>query len=100
MDSLKQRFYKSKEWRYLRAVIIERDKWICQYCGEYILDIPEVDHEIELTAENYTDPAISLNPDLLKTMHHHCHDIRHNRFGGKIKHTIVNDDLSIDYSRR
>jgi 5-methylcytosine-specific restriction endonuclease McrA len=96
----KQRFYKSKPWRLMRAFIIDRDKGVCQKCGELIIGIPEVDHEIELTRENYQDPAISLNPELLRTMHHECHDERHSRFGGITKETIVDDDLNIDYARR
>lgn len=94
------KFLNSKNWKQLRLKIIARDKYKCAECGEVIGDIPEVHHTIELTEDNYTDPMISLNHTLLETLHHECHDLRHNRFGQKKKDTIVNNELEIDYERR
>lgn len=84
----------------MRAFVIDRDNAVCRHCGEFVLDVPEVHHTVELTEENYQDPAVSLNPDLLITLHHSCHDVIHERLKQELKKTIVNDDLSIDYSKR
>jgi len=80
--------------------IIDRDKHTCRLCGELIIGTPEVHHTVPLTEKNYTDPNISLNPDLLITTHHECHDLEHERFGHTAKETIVDNLLNIDYSRR
>jgi len=101
MSWWKRRFYNSVLWRQVRALVIERDMGICRYCGEYIVDgPPEVHHVVELTEQNYADPEISLNPELLETLHHECHDARHGRFGKGVKETIVDDELNVDYLRR
>lgn len=96
----KRKFYNSKQWKAIRQVIIQRDKGICFFCGKLILTSPEVDHEIELTKDNWMKPEISLNPKLLRLAHHKCHNERHHRFGVYKKETIVNDELDIDYERR
>lgn len=94
------KFYNSKEWKRMRAYIIQRDKGICFFCGKLILGTPEVDHKIELTKDNWYKPEISLNPVLLRSAHHKCHNRRHHRFGEQKKESIVNDELEIDYGRR
>ena len=100
MRTWKQKFYQSKVWRRLRLEIIRRDEYKCRICGELIIGTPEVHHTIPLTEKNCTNPSISLNPELLITTHHECHDMEHSRFGHEVKETIVNDTLNIDYSRR
>ena len=96
----KSKFYNSKDWKKMRQMIIQRDKGICFFCGKLILESPEVDHEIELTKDNWFLPEISLNPELLRLAHKKCHNRRHKRFGTYEKDTIVNDELEIDYERR
>lgn len=83
----------------MRAFIIRRDEGVCQICQELVIDSPEVHHIIELTADNYMNPEISLNPELLITTHKECHNKKHNRFC-LLKNIIVDDNLNIDYSRR
>lgn len=100
MQAWARKFYNSKEWQEVRSLVLRRDNHTCQECGEVIIDMPHVHHKIELTEDNFTDPSISLNPDLLETLHHDCHDVQHGRFGARIKETIVGDDLNIDYTRR
>lgn len=100
MKEWERRFYKSKEWRYVRLFVINRDESICKLCGEFVLDSPVVHHKVCLTEQNYSNPDISLNPALLETLHHDCHNVRHGRFGGEEKETIVDDALNVDYSRR
>lgn len=100
MDKWRRKFLKSKQWRQMRAFVINRDNGTCLHCGGIIFGSPEVHHKIELTQHNFSDPAISLNPDLLETLHHECHDYKHGRFGSRQKESIVDDDLNIDYERR
>ena len=63
-------FYRSKQWRDLRKQILRRDLYTCEDCGGRAT---EVHHEIELTPQNISDPAISLNPKLLHSLCHDCH---------------------------
>ena len=100
MTDWARRFYKSDPWLAVRAFVIARDKYVCQLCKGVIIGSPHVHHIIELTEENHTNPEISLNPELLETLHHDCHDERHGRFGHRPKETIVGADLNIDYKRR
>ena len=55
-------------------------------------------HKEELSEDNYTNYDIAFGLDNLVACHPDCHDQHHLRFG--YKGTIVNDDLSIDYSKR
>lgn len=63
-------FYHSAEWKRLRRQILRRDLFTCEECGQRAT---EVHHEIELTPDNISDPAISLNPKLLHSLCHDCH---------------------------
>ena len=63
-------FYKSRQWRDLRAAVLRRDLFTCEGCGGRAT---EVHHEIELTPENITDPAVALNGALLHSLCHDCH---------------------------
>jgi hypothetical protein len=69
-------------------------------CGRVIIDSPHVHHVVELGEHNYLNAEISLNPDLLETLHFECHEKRHGRFGAVEKTVIVDDELNIDYSKR
>lgn len=96
--SQRKKFYKTKEWKQIRQYVLDRDKAICFFCGKIITSRATVHHKQELNENNYTDWNIALNPDNLVSCHADCHNIHHKRFG--YKQTIVNDDLSIDYSQR
>jgi 5-methylcytosine-specific restriction endonuclease McrA len=97
MQSWKREVYKSKEWQRVRSLVIQRDGGVCQICHKLITGRADVDHIIQLTARNYTDPAIAFNPDNLRTLHADCHNRRHGRF---MKESIVDSNLEVDYSRR
>ena len=92
------KLYKTKLWKETRKAVIERDKGICFFCGKLITKRATVHHKEELDETNYTDFDIAFNMDNLVACHSYCHDEHHHRFG--YKDTIVNDDLTIDYSRR
>ena len=93
-----KKLYKTTEWKKVRQYVIDRDRSICYFCHKVIVKKATVHHKEELNENNYTDWNIALNPDNLVACHSDCHNIHHKRFG--YKDSIVNDDLSIDYTRR
>jgi 5-methylcytosine-specific restriction endonuclease McrA len=90
--------YKTKLWEETRKAVIARDKGICFFCGKLISKRATVHHKEELNEDNYTDFDVAFNMDNLVVCHAECHNEHHERFG--YKHSIVKDDLTIDYSRR
>lgn len=94
----RKKIYKTKLWQEIRAAVLFRDKSICYFCGKVIAKRATVHHLEELNEDNYTDWNIAYNMDNLVACHSYCHDWHHKRFG--YKDSIVNDDLSIDYSKR
>ena len=90
--------YKTRLWKETRKAVIERDRAICHFCGKIITHRPTVHHLQELDEHNFRDFDIAFNMDNLVACHNYCHDEYHQRFG--YKETIVNNDLTIDYSRR
>lgn len=114
-------FYKSDEWYKLTQQIKnervnKNDEIICAHCGMPIVRSYDCicHHTIYLTEENVNDYAISLNPDLIQTVHHKCHNEIHEKLGyvqkeiylvygpplaGKtswVKHAMGTGDLIID----
>ena len=78
-----QNFYASEKWQKFRAVTIVERGLKCEHCGKIVVRARELilHHIKELTPENVTDVAISLNPDNVMVVHHDCHNKIHNRFG-------------------
>ena len=81
-------FYKSSDWQKLLAVLkMERvdpdGQLICWHCGKPITKSYDAigHHTIFLTEENVNDAMISLNPELIRFVHHRCHNLIHNKFG-------------------
>lgn len=68
------KFYKSKEWKKARQLVLIRDKFLCQHCGQ---PATEVHHKKHLTEQNVYDPTISLNPDNLVSLCWNCHRKEH-----------------------
>lgn len=93
-----KKIYKTKLWKQIRLDVIARDRSICYFCGKLVGKRATVHHLEELNEENYMDWDVAFNMDNLVCCHADCHDLWHERFG--YKHTIVNNDLSIDYSKR
>lgn len=60
---------------------------ICAECGKPILNASECigHHKIELTLQNVNDYNVSLNPLNIDLVHLKCHNVIHNRFGGRVK---------------
>lgn len=95
---MKEKVYKTTRWKKIRQAVIDRDKDICYFCHRLILKRRTIHHLQELNEENWNDEEIAYNLDNLVECHSDCHDIHHQRFG--YKESIVNTDLSIDYSKR
>ncbi|TLG72060.1 HNH endonuclease [Culicoidibacter larvae] len=74
----KLKFYKSKAWKQLRLVALERDNNECQQCkanGVYH-KAEDVDHVKEI--ENY--PQLALDINNLRCLCKRCHNAKHDRF--------------------
>ena len=69
-------FYRSKQWRKIRAYIFKKYYGICQDCGK---PGQEVHHIIFLTPSNINDPSIALGEDNLILLCKGCHSARHNK---------------------
>ena len=70
-------FYKSRKWEKCKNSFIDRriniDGGLCEECHEnpgYI-----VHHKILLTADNISNPEVSLNHELLEYVCKSCHDL-------------------------
>lgn len=71
-----KKFYHSKEWKRIRAIIFDRDKGLCQKClKEKDDEVPgdEVHHLIWLRPTNINNPDITLNADNLVLLCRDCH---------------------------
>lgn len=90
--------YKTKRWKELRQVIIDRDKGICFFCGQLVLKRLTIHHIEELNESNWRDEEVAYNPENLVLCHADCHDMHHKRFG--YKESIVDANLNIDYDKR
>ncbi len=74
MREFAREFYLSKEWRRVRAYIMERDAGLCVRCGR---PGEIVHHKEHLTPENIGDPAIALGEDNLELLCRDCHGLEH-----------------------
>lgn len=88
-------FYTGREWAKFRdALMFERTKddgtLYCEHCGNAITDKYDCigHHKTELTMENVNDVNISLNPLNVMLVHHKCHNIIHERFGGQTEKKV------------
>lgn len=95
---MKEKVYKTARWKKIRQAVIDRDKDICYFCHRLILKRRTIHHLQELNEENWSDEEVAYNLDNLVECHDDCHNIWHKRWG--YKESVVNTDLSIDYSKR
>lgn len=74
-------FYKGTAWQACRQQAASRDMYLCQDCLKrgIITPMEEVHHITELTPENISDPAVSLNLDNLVSLCRDCHQARHKK---------------------
>ena len=83
-------FYTGREWAKFRELLmIERSAddgtLYCQHCGQAITKKYDCigHHKTELTVDNVNDVSVSLNPENVMLVHHKCHNVIHERFGGQ-----------------
>lgn len=95
---MREKVYKTARWKKIRQAVIDRDKDICYFCHRLILKRRTIHHLQELNEENWSDEEVAYNLDNLVECHDDCHNIHHKRWG--YKESVVNTDLSIDYSKR
>ena len=76
-------FYKSKAWRNVRKVVLDRSHGLCERCMERgeLKPADVVHHTIPLSPENMGDPDIALNPDRLMALCDDCHTEVHQKLG-------------------
>ena len=74
MQDFAKSFYHSSKWLRVRDYVKTRAYGLCEICGR-----PGViaHHKIVLTAENVTNPEITLNTDLLVFCCQNCHNKIH-----------------------
>ena len=77
--SWRTEFYGGPAWKATRRSVMQRDAFLCQDCAKAgkITPAALVHHIVPLTASNWTDPAISLNPENLVSLCVSCHAVRH-----------------------
>ena len=74
-------FYCSPEWIECRRSFISEKRGLCERCleqGIYNAGVI-VHHKVHLTAQNITDPSISLNHNNLQLLCRNCHAAVHAR---------------------
>lgn len=88
-------FYRSKEWQWLRELLIDERRaddgiLYCQHCGEPITEKYDIiaHHIKELDILNVNDRSISLNPDNILLVHASCHNEIHARFGHEMARKV------------
>lgn len=69
-----QAFYRSKAWVTCRIGYMLSQNYVCERCG----DTAKIcHHKTWLTAENITNPRVTLNWDNLEAVCQDCHNIEH-----------------------
>lgn len=88
-----KRFYKSKAWQDVRALVLERAHGLCEECAErgdvVLADV--VHHKTPLSVDNMDDLSVTLSPDSLVALCNDCHTKAHRELGigalnGKERH--------------
>lgn len=89
-------FYRSKEWKEFRQVIIAQRTAADGFVYDEITGKPIVKaydiilhHKIELTLENVNDVNITLNPDNIQVVSFRTHNEIHLRFGSWTRHVYL-----------
>ncbi len=71
-------FYNSKKWKMCRAAYLSEHPF-CERCAQrgIIRAADHVHHKKWLTEEDYKNPMVSLNHDLLESLCIDCHNAEH-----------------------
>lgn len=80
-------FYKSKEWRKCREMILIRDHYLCQTClKKGIIKVANTVHHIK-PLEDY--PELALEPTNLESICPACHNQEHPEKGRRDKEPVT-----------
>lgn len=72
--SIPRSFYKSSRWIKCRDSYMAQQHYICERCG----DVASIcHHKVHLNADNYQNPHVSLNHDVLEALCQTCHNQEH-----------------------
>lgn len=71
-----RKIYRSKRWEKTRILILKRDKYLCQICGEPAI---EVHHKKHLTPGNINNEYIVYGEKNLISLCRDCHIRQHDR---------------------
>ena len=76
-------FYRSRAWRNVRDLVMDRAHGLCERCAERgeVKPADVVHHVVPLSPDNIDDPDISLNPERLMALCHDCHTEVHQELG-------------------
>lgn len=77
MKDFAKSFYQSQAWKKTRDAFYRSKYGLCERCGQHG-DI--VHHKTYLTADNISNPDVSLNWDNLELLCRNCHNIEHGYF--------------------
>ena len=88
-----KKFYNSRQWKECRDSYISSVHGLCEHCFERGKSEPGyiVDHVIEISPINISDPSVTLNHDNLQYLCLPCHTRK--TFS---KYSPINDDLMFD----
>ena len=88
-----RKFYDSKAWKKCRAVYLSEHP-CCERCEKAgIISVTEhVHHKKHLTADNFSNPMIALNPENLEALCFKCHQKEHHS-GKEIAEELYFDEL-------
>lgn len=75
-------FYNSKEWKYVRSQIYERERGCCQKCGRFVFGKQAQVHHIVTIKKN---PLLKLDPNNLMLLCPKCHMEEENKDSKKIQ---------------
>lgn len=88
-DPEAKRFYKSKAWLKCRAIVVIRDKYLCQKClRQGRITKYDVVHHIK---ERKDYPELALDVDNLECLCHRCHNKYHSSKVKKKKKQMPKD---------
>ena len=79
MKKWAESFYKSYAWQQTRDAYLKSQGGLCELCRQKGLIVPAVivHHKRHLTAQNITDPHITLSADNLCAVCRECHEKLH-----------------------
>lgn len=82
-------FYKSKQWQRTREAFLSCRHFICERCGK---PATIAHHKTYLTAENLSDPSISLSFENLEALCQDCHNAEHFGLGSTARGLTFNSN--------